>query len=187
MAGTAEDNQDQSMEEILQSIKRIIADEDDDTAPEAAQPAAYEAAEAPVLELTELVQEDGTVSHLNEAAPAGADSAVLDKAPEPAPAPPSPPPAAGPAPASSANHSQGLVSSEALNASTQALNSLRSAEKPKAQPKATAPSPAFRSGTTVEDLVIEALRPMLKEWLDANLPQLVESLVEKEVRRISGN
>jgi hypothetical protein len=30
------------------------------------------------------------------------------------------------------------------------------------------------------------LRPMLREWLDANLPRLVESMVAKEIARISG-
>ena len=35
--------------------------------------------------------------------------------------------------------------------------------------------------------VREMLRPMLREWLDANLPQVVESLVAKEIARITGN
>lgn len=39
---------------------------------------------------------------------------------------------------------------------------------------------------TLEGLVREMLRPMLKEWLDANLPQVVEGLVSKEIARISG-
>jgi hypothetical protein len=47
-------------------------------------------------------------------------------------------------------------------------------------------SPVLRSGITVEDLVVEALRPMLKEWLDGHLPELVRSLVEREIRRLSG-
>lgn len=44
----------------------------------------------------------------------------------------------------------------------------------------------FRSGTTVEDLVIETMRPMIKDWLDSNLPQLVREVVEREVARIAG-
>lgn len=39
---------------------------------------------------------------------------------------------------------------------------------------------------TLEGLVREMLRPMLKEWLDANLPTLVESMVSKEIARITG-
>ena len=41
------------------------------------------------------------------------------------------------------------------------------------------------SGPRIGDLVQEALRPMLKEWLDANLKGIVERAVTKEVKRIS--
>lgn len=40
---------------------------------------------------------------------------------------------------------------------------------------------------TLEGLVREMLRPMLKEWLDANLPTLVEGMVAKEIARITGH
>jgi uncharacterized protein len=39
---------------------------------------------------------------------------------------------------------------------------------------------------TLDGLVREMLRPMLKEWLDANLPDLVERVVAREVARIIG-
>jgi uncharacterized protein len=38
---------------------------------------------------------------------------------------------------------------------------------------------------TAEDLVREMLRPMLKAWLDDNLPNLVERLVRTEIERVS--
>jgi cell pole-organizing protein PopZ len=38
---------------------------------------------------------------------------------------------------------------------------------------------------TLEDLVREMLKPMLKAWLDANLPDLVERLVRAEIERVS--
>ena len=38
---------------------------------------------------------------------------------------------------------------------------------------------------TIEALVRDMLRPMLKEWLDENLPTVVERMVEKEIARIS--
>lgn len=38
---------------------------------------------------------------------------------------------------------------------------------------------------TLEDLVKELLRPMLKEWLDDNLPSMVERMVRQEIERIS--
>jgi cell pole-organizing protein PopZ len=40
-------------------------------------------------------------------------------------------------------------------------------------------------GDRIGDLVMEALRPMLKEWLDANLKTIVERAVQKEVKRIA--
>jgi len=39
------------------------------------------------------------------------------------------------------------------------------------------------SGKTLEDIVKELLRPMLKEWLDQNLPPLPEKLIRTEVER----
>jgi cell pole-organizing protein PopZ len=38
---------------------------------------------------------------------------------------------------------------------------------------------------TLDDLVKEMLRPMLKSWLDTNLPPLVERLVREEVERLA--
>lgn len=38
---------------------------------------------------------------------------------------------------------------------------------------------------TIEDLVGDMLRPMLKDWLDDNLPVLVEKLVREEIERVS--
>ncbi len=40
-------------------------------------------------------------------------------------------------------------------------------------------------GRTLEDLVIEMLRPMVKDWLDANLAEIVEQKVEEEVQRVA--
>ena len=38
---------------------------------------------------------------------------------------------------------------------------------------------------TLEDVVREMLRPLLKQWLDDNLPQIVEASVREEVERIA--
>ena len=43
-----------------------------------------------------------------------------------------------------------------------------------------------RDGPTIEDLVREEIRPLLKEWLDANLPPMVERLVRAEIERVVG-
>lgn len=42
-----------------------------------------------------------------------------------------------------------------------------------------------KESRTIEDLVREMLRPMLKEWLDDNLPHLVERIVREEIERVS--
>jgi cell pole-organizing protein PopZ len=42
-----------------------------------------------------------------------------------------------------------------------------------------------QNGRTIEDLVRDMLRPMLKSWLDDNLPGLVERLVRAEIERVS--
>ena len=40
-------------------------------------------------------------------------------------------------------------------------------------------------GHTLEDIVIEMLKPMVKDWLDANLAEIVEQKVEEEVQRVA--
>lgn len=189
--------QDQSMEEILQSIKRIIAEEGE-PAPSGSD----------VLELTELLEDDGAngahgVPSLSieeiMAAPVDPQPPVA-AAPEPTPAPLPPPepapqpepapvaaaPAPQPAPEPAPNFADepALVSEATLSRSQAALSALKNIPQ---EPLPPMPSSGlhFRSGDTIEDLVLEALRPMLKDWLDENLTKMVERLVEKEVRRLS--
>lgn len=176
--------QDQSMEEILQSIKRIIAEESE-PAPSGSD----------VLELTELLSEDDASKLVDN----GHDSNVGTMSIEeimatPTEAPTSAPieaPAPKPAPTMAAidntpHHDDGtLVSDATIDKSAAAMDALRRMPHPMVQP--IPPSGLnFRSGVTIEDLVIEAMRPMLKSWLDEYLPGMVERLVEKEVRRVSG-
>jgi len=70
-----------------------------------------------------------------------------------------------------------IVSDDTTSASRQSLAAL-SALLVKADPEA--------GENTLEGLVREMLRPMMKEWLDSKLPELVERLVEKEIARITG-
>ena len=62
-------------------------------------------------------------------------------------------------------------------------------KSPVKKPEPTAAAPTnempFVSGNTVEAMVAEMLRPMLKDWLDANLPGIVQAAVQKEVERIA--
>ena len=41
------------------------------------------------------------------------------------------------------------------------------------------------AGITLEEIVRTELKPLLKEWLDDNLPSMIERLVEEELRRVS--
>ncbi len=174
---------DQSMEEILSSIKRIIADEDSNraagggprpprrkAAAKASAPVDEAADEENVLELTEAidtVDAEGAAPAVtraqdqhqdadedNEAMAKPATSATQD-----APAAP-------------------VLSDSSAAAIRQSLSSLSSLL---VKPAADAPS------NTLEGLVQEMLRPMLKEWLDANLPGMVETMVKREIEKITGS
>ena len=45
--------------------------------------------------------------------------------------------------------------------------------------------PVYRGGPTLEDMALETMRPMLKSWLDQNLPAMVERLVRAEIDRVT--
>ena len=77
-----------------------------------------------------------------------------------------------------------LVSEASADAARQSLEALTAAVAP-AVAAATVTAPTV-AGRTMEDVVLDALRPMLKDWLDTNLPALVEAMVAKEISRITG-
>lgn len=72
-----------------------------------------------------------------------------------------------------------LISEATAKASTKALETLVHKV-----PKPHLDGPAFRSGITLEELVIEAMTPELSAWLDKNLATLVSHLVEKEIKKL---
>ncbi len=171
-----------TMEEILSSIKKIISEDGEKMLspqrPRRAAPrdpsfdelGASLAPEGPrrdddVLELTDMASED--VSTPVEAA----REAVADETP-PAPVQVFP---STPAPAQVTATAE-IVSPVAAAASRSALDSL----------SALIVKPEVTGSDTLEGMVREMLRPMLKDWLDANLPDVVERVVAKEVARISG-
>ena len=143
-----------SMEDILSSIKRIIA-EDVETGgatrarrrPAPPQPAPVEAAE-----------EEDDVLELSEAVPDSAPAASADTS------------AAAPTTA------EKILSDEAAEVSRARLASL----------SRLVVKPEVAGSDTLEGLVREMLKPMLRDWLDANLPDLVEAMLAKEIARITG-
>lgn len=189
-----------TMEEILASIRRIIS-EDDSTAPAAeAAPVAEpdfgdEVLELnePVMEMPETVSPDFDFDDLpvnDEPEVALEEIIVEDRVEEPEPEPVAPPPApvaAAPMPEpvympapepepSPFPFDQGLVSNPIADKTSSVFAKLA--------PNTTLPG-MFISGNTVEAMVGELIKPMLKEWLDANLPRIVEEKVEAEVARIA--
>lgn len=136
-----------SVEEILESIKKVIARDNRDGAidarrrreREAAAPETVAAAEEEVLELD-------------------ADAVVEDES-EDAP----------------------LLTEAARESMRDNLAALAMLAEPGARPQ------IVRSGeTSLEGLVREMLRPMLGQWLDKNLPPMVEQMVRAEIARIAG-
>ncbi|MFN7612437.1 MAG: DUF2497 domain-containing protein [Alphaproteobacteria bacterium] len=200
-------DQDQSMEDILQSIKRIIAEEGDGevapatsaAAPEPPPMAKKTPAAAPrspsagsdILELTDILPAEAEESA--PAADAGTTLSVDEVMSMPTASAPNPNPARGAkkskplSPPPGALEDEGIVSDDTLVSAAASLRSLNQISDNAAARYEPIPSMPLRSGITVEDLVIEALRPMLRSWLDANLPQVVERLVDREVRRISAS
>jgi len=156
-----------SMEEILASIRRIIAEDGEAPKPEGA------AAADEVLELTEVVEEEPPPPEPE-----------IELAPEPEPPaldepPPPPPPPAPPRQPTRADDDR-LISTAAAAASVSALAQLTALRKE----RRGEPGLAFDSGVTIEEMVREMLRPMLRDWLDTNLPSMVERIVRDEVARI---
>jgi uncharacterized protein len=150
-----------SVEEILESIKKVIARENGPaTAParrrsaaEPVEPAAPEEAEE-VLELDE-----NAMLALEEEA--DDDRFTADEADEPADAP--------------------LTGDATASAMRENFAALAMLAQPGRQPQ------IVRSGeTSLEGLTRELLRPMLAQWLDDNLPAMVEELVKAEIARIAG-
>lgn len=182
--------EDLSMEEILQSIRKIIAEDGEET-PAATNGAAASASD--VLELTEMVEE-APVAPVAVAAPAPSASAsqdeindILNKIDQVVV--PAAPVVVAPAPQQAApavvSNGQAYIDSLLSNESASAASAAFKKAQPVDMPIRTTPSMPLRDGNTVENLVMEALKPMLKAWLDANLPTIVERLVEREVRKIA--
>jgi cell pole-organizing protein PopZ len=74
-----------------------------------------------------------------------------------------------------------LIGDSVRDAMQENLAALAMLAEPGARPQ------IVRSGeTSLEGLTRELLRPMLAEWLEANLPAMVEKLVQAEIARIVG-
>jgi cell pole-organizing protein PopZ len=80
-----------------------------------------------------------------------------------------------------ARSEDGLTTESAARSMRDSLAALAMIAEPSAPPQ------IVRSGeTSLEGLVRDMLRPMLAEWLDRHLPEIVERLVKAEIARIAG-
>lgn len=195
-----------TMEEILSSIRRIISEDDEPPAEESTpvqneelsveeilepepEPAAEavpepepepepepmpepepepepEIIEEEILELDQLIEDDGSITDLS-----GGDMDDDLTFEEALVAPPPPQPSAD---------TSRLISDLAAAESAASLVALR--QKVSAERDISVPS--HRS---LEDITKELLRPMLKEWLDNNLPSIVQRIVEREIAKLAGD
>jgi cell pole-organizing protein PopZ len=153
-----------SMEEILSSIRRVMARDEEARSAGLADvfPANDDATDDDiaddVLELTGGERpEDDALTGIAHGAASQSDSA----SPE-------------------------LVSAVSAAASRQSLETLAAVLAGNAAPQASAAAPVS-GDTSVNALVEAALKPVLKQWLDAHLPEIVERLVSREIARITGS
>jgi len=181
-------NNEPSMDDILASIRKIISDDEARAQVNGGQSAASRPATQPataavkhddVLLLTDLIEEP---------TPAAAGSRPppqpLPRI-DPASASEMPQPTVG-APIGDPTPDHTLMGAGVAGVASSAFDRLSQAvQESVPQPAAADPGPTMGSGKTLEDLVKEMLRPLLKEWLDRNLPPMVERFVEREIVRLT--
>ena len=150
------------MEEILSSIKRIIAeDKAIDIDRPARKPAAKTTRAKPEAGVEETLEDDNILELTEEISEEQVTANGIfgeQRAP---------------------NESR-LIDDRKLDSMRESLAALVAIDN------ANSPVPVKQStGTSLEDMTRELMRPMLKEWLDENLPKLVEEMVAREIQRIS--
>jgi uncharacterized protein len=213
MASPSSPQHEPTMEEILASIRKIISEDSTEpqpAAPTAAAPAPVQA-EADVLELTQEIEEvpqpapqpapppqPVQAAAPEPVRPAPQDDVVFQAIDEPVVVP-TPAPAAAPAPAPSM---EGFVSEKARSAVDDALSAVDFGSP---EPHSTA-SVAPLDGLSVEavfdravretfepvlrawlqaqaSVIVDRMKPAIREWMDDNLPDMLKQAVEAEVAR----
>jgi hypothetical protein len=166
-----EPKQEPTMEEILASIRRIISEDD--------------------LERSEPINEDGDFPPASQVEPE-LNEDTEDEAPAPIPPEPDPEPEpeVTPEPVS-----EPVVQEDVLDLTDRVDLAENIEPALVSDPTAAAAAAAFGqlSATllmphdlrTLEDVVRELLRPLLKQWLDAHLPAIVDAQVQAEIERIA--
>ncbi len=174
------------MEDILASIRRILSEDetaDSPTAKPAEEPASEPSDEPEddvlVLDPSMLVPEPEPTAEPEATAE---PEPVIELAPVLEPPPVVVTPAQIPAsiPAAIPASMTDLVAPAAAAAAASSVDNL---VRTLAAGRSTQ---VYAAGPTIEDLVREEVRPLLKEWLDTHLPPMVERLVRLEIERVVG-
>lgn len=169
---------DPDFDETVLELTDIV---DDDSDPDAAGEA-----DEPVIPEPELVMPEPEPEPVPESQP---QPDVFEPEPEPEPIMPEPAPELGsPAEAPvAAEGEESLAVPEAALVSSTAAVATSMAFSQFARGVSQSQGVALGGiGRTLEELVKELLRPMLKDWLDKNLPPLVQRLVEREISKLAG-
>lgn len=195
--------QEPSMEDILASIRRILSEDDAEEAAKAPPPAEPPQAEGAefepepepsfemepelpaendedVLELTDDMVADDDIAAPEE--PVFEEPVFEEPEPEPEPMPfhieEAPVFKPAPMPEEDDEPEESLLSPPVQAASTTALAELARAV---AQDRNLG---VGNAGITLEELVREILKPLIKDWLDQNLPYMIERIVKKEIEKM---
>lgn len=203
MSEPEKDEEEPSMEEILASIRRIISEDDEEAKPEEAEASETEAAPEPepepepaveeeVLELTEEDLEDASQDDIDNMFDSVVDDAeedelVLESEPEDVEE-------AEPEPEINEEEIEEIVADDlgiddvdpAEGDDVIVSDAVSSEIQGQFDALSALLTTGYQgSGNTLEDLVRELLRPMLKHWLEENLPPLAERMVAKEIARLA--
>ena len=183
------------MEEIIASISRIIEEDKHPADRRAGTKAPGEAvAPAPgergdILDLTQVVNEDGSVRRVSpwaevatapSASPDAPTASPVDAAGRIEPRPPHADPTLEPRPDSGRERIVSAATSGAAAAAFAQLGALPRERRNETE------LPLGSGERTLEEIVREMLRPLLQAWLDDHLPGIVERLVREEIGRVVG-
>lgn len=176
--------QEPTMEEILASIRRIISE---DAEPGKTGAPTASTGSGDVLELTNVVHDDGTVGSSDQPEPRRRSAPPQRQEPIHPPEPRVPRRAAAPEPRPMRNQSDldmvekddrdGILSSQATSAVTNAFGMLQRERDVS----------VGGAGVQLEDIVTQLMKPMLAAWLEEHLPEIVERVVQQEVERAARN
>lgn len=194
MTSASAKSSEPTIDDILASIRRIIADEQNDES--SAASSSRTVVDAPagedVLDLAQPIVrpvsqvKPAAAQPSQQAVTEGLVAAIRPKPAEPTPVLP-PKPQAVPSHGKASAPAAGAVANGAASDGAQ-LQRLIAGEAEEALSAAFGRISALKvtaETKTLEGLVADLLRPMLKEWLDANLPAIAERLVKQEIERIS--